>query len=302
MTSVATAGDTFSVFGTTATLVVSEPAAVRVARAVADAELAAVDQACSRFRPDSELSRLNAAGDRAVAVSGLFAEILARSAARGPADRRRRRPDLRRAAGRHRLRPRFRVADGGRRHRAAPGRAAPPGARLAQRAAGPAGWPGPAPRRRPARPGGDGQGLGGGPVRRDDRRADRLRSAGQPGRRHRRGRGRPRTRAGGSGSPTITQPARTRPGRRSPSRPAAWLPPARRCAPGRWTASGCITSSTRPPASPARSCWRTVSVAAGSCVDANTASTAAIIRSAAAPTLAAGGRPAGPAGPPRRVG
>ena len=76
MTSVATAGDTFSVFGTTATLVVSEPAAVRVARAVADAELAAVDQACSRFRPDSELARLNAAGDRAVAVSGLFAEIL----------------------------------------------------------------------------------------------------------------------------------------------------------------------------------------------------------------------------------
>ena len=33
---------------------------------------------------------------------------------------------------------------------------------------------------------------------------------------------------------------------------------------------------------PARSCWRTVSVAAGTCVDANTASTAAIIRSAAA--------------------
>jgi thiamine biosynthesis lipoprotein len=33
---------------------------------------------------------------------------------------------------------------------------------------------------------------------------------------------------------------------------------------------------------PARSCWRTVSVAAGSCVDANTASTAAIIRSEAA--------------------
>ncbi len=62
MTTVATAADTFSVFGTTATLVVSEPAAVPVARAVADTELAAVDQACSRFRPDSELSRLNAAG------------------------------------------------------------------------------------------------------------------------------------------------------------------------------------------------------------------------------------------------
>jgi thiamine biosynthesis lipoprotein len=34
---------------------------------------------------------------------------------------------------------------------------------------------------------------------------------------------------------------------------------------------------------PVRSCWRTVSVAAASCVDANTASTAAIIRGAAAP-------------------
>ncbi len=34
---------------------------------------------------------------------------------------------------------------------------------------------------------------------------------------------------------------------------------------------------------PARSCWRTVSVAAGTCTDANIASTAAIIRGAAAP-------------------
>jgi len=44
---------------------------------------------------------------------------------------------------------------------------------------------------------------------------------------------------------------------------------------------------------PAWSCWRTVSVAAGSCVDANTASTAAIIRSAAAlPWLRDAGLPA----------
>ncbi len=43
----------------------------------------------------------------------------------------------------------------------------------------------------------------------------------------------------------------------------------------------------------ARSCWRTVSVAAGSCVDANTASTAAIIRSEAAlPWLRDAGLPA----------
>jgi thiamine biosynthesis lipoprotein len=77
MTGVATAGDTFSVFGTTATLLVSEPSAVQAARAVADAELAAVDRACSRFRADSELSRLNSAGGRTVPVTGLFAEILA---------------------------------------------------------------------------------------------------------------------------------------------------------------------------------------------------------------------------------
>jgi len=44
---------------------------------------------------------------------------------------------------------------------------------------------------------------------------------------------------------------------------------------------------------PARSCWRTVSVAAASRVDANTASTAAIIRSAAAlPWLRDAGLPA----------
>jgi thiamine biosynthesis lipoprotein len=44
---------------------------------------------------------------------------------------------------------------------------------------------------------------------------------------------------------------------------------------------------------PARSCWRTVSVAAASCVDANTASTAAIIRGAAAlPWLRDAGLPA----------
>ena len=39
---------------------------------------------------------------------------------------------------------------------------------------------------------------------------------------------------------------------------------------------------------PARSCWRAVSVAAASCVDANTASTAAILRSERAPAWLAG--------------
>jgi FAD:protein FMN transferase len=68
--------DSFPVFGTTATLLVSEPGRVADARAIADAELAAVDKACSRFRPDSELSLLNAAGGGAADVSDLFAELL----------------------------------------------------------------------------------------------------------------------------------------------------------------------------------------------------------------------------------
>ncbi len=76
MTTLAVSSDTFSVFGTTATLLVSEPGPVPAARAIADAELAAVDLACSRFRPDSELSRLNAAGGAVTAVSELFADLV----------------------------------------------------------------------------------------------------------------------------------------------------------------------------------------------------------------------------------
>lgn len=70
------AAEAFGVFGTTATLVVTQPAALRAARAMADAELAAIDVACSRFRQDSELSRVNAAGGAPTEVSELFAEAL----------------------------------------------------------------------------------------------------------------------------------------------------------------------------------------------------------------------------------
>jgi FAD:protein FMN transferase len=77
VTTLAAGTDSFGVFGTTATLLVSEPGRVADARAIADAELAAVDLACSRFRPDSELSRLNAAGGADTAVSELFADLLA---------------------------------------------------------------------------------------------------------------------------------------------------------------------------------------------------------------------------------
>ena len=76
VTAAATARDTFRVFGTTATLLVTEARVLAAARQLADAEFAAVDLACSRFRADSELSMLNAAAGQTVGVSGLFAELL----------------------------------------------------------------------------------------------------------------------------------------------------------------------------------------------------------------------------------
>ena len=77
MTATAAARDTFGVFGTTAVLLVTDPAALGAARLLADAELAAVDQACSRFRPDSELARLNQAGGAPRPVSPVFADLIA---------------------------------------------------------------------------------------------------------------------------------------------------------------------------------------------------------------------------------
>jgi thiamine biosynthesis lipoprotein len=47
------------------------------AREAVEDELAAIDLACSRFRPDSELERLNAAGGRPTAASPLLREALA---------------------------------------------------------------------------------------------------------------------------------------------------------------------------------------------------------------------------------
>ena len=77
MSSSAVGRDTFAVFGTTAVLLLTEPAALRQARAIADRVLADVDLACSRFRPDSELVRLNAAGGRPLAISATFADLIA---------------------------------------------------------------------------------------------------------------------------------------------------------------------------------------------------------------------------------
>ena len=62
--------------GTFATVMVTDPAVLGDARAMLDRELAAIDAACSRFRPDSELTRVCAAGGRPVPVSPLLAEAL----------------------------------------------------------------------------------------------------------------------------------------------------------------------------------------------------------------------------------
>lgn len=67
----------FRIFGTTAVLLVTDPATADRARAIADAQLAAVDLACSRFRPDSELLRLKANHGAVTHVSELFAELIA---------------------------------------------------------------------------------------------------------------------------------------------------------------------------------------------------------------------------------
>jgi thiamine biosynthesis lipoprotein ApbE len=58
-------------------LTVTEPARLDAARALLEADLAALDAACSRFRPDSELARLDQAAGRPVPVSPLLAEAVA---------------------------------------------------------------------------------------------------------------------------------------------------------------------------------------------------------------------------------
>src|SRR5215475_14389045 len=76
MSSATIAKDSFGVFGTTAVLLVTGHHDIGQARAIADGKLAEIDLACSRFRPDSELSRLNAAAGKPVTVSQTLADLL----------------------------------------------------------------------------------------------------------------------------------------------------------------------------------------------------------------------------------
>jgi thiamine biosynthesis lipoprotein len=62
--------------GSTVVLRVADPRALPPARAAVERELAAVDLACSRFRADSELSRVNASGGRPTRVSTLLCEAI----------------------------------------------------------------------------------------------------------------------------------------------------------------------------------------------------------------------------------
>jgi len=79
------ARDTFGVFGTTAVLLMTGRD-ISEARAMADETLADVDLACSRFRPDSELSRLNAAGGKPIAISQTLAALRAAELTDGSVD------------------------------------------------------------------------------------------------------------------------------------------------------------------------------------------------------------------------
>jgi thiamine biosynthesis lipoprotein len=66
------ASASWEALGTTVVLRLTDPAALGAARAEVEAELHAIERSCSRFRSDSELSRVNAAAGRSVAVSPLL--------------------------------------------------------------------------------------------------------------------------------------------------------------------------------------------------------------------------------------
>ncbi|MEU4164303.1 FAD:protein FMN transferase [Actinoplanes sp. NPDC026670] len=66
----------WEVWGTVARLVVTDPAQRDRAAGLLRAELAAVDAACSRFRPDSEIRDVCRGGGRPIVVSSLLAELV----------------------------------------------------------------------------------------------------------------------------------------------------------------------------------------------------------------------------------
>ncbi len=63
--------------GTRVVLRLTDPRALDCARIAVEHELDAIDRACSRFREDSEIARVNSSAGRAVRISPLLAEALA---------------------------------------------------------------------------------------------------------------------------------------------------------------------------------------------------------------------------------
>ncbi|MGH2853130.1 MAG: FAD:protein FMN transferase [Solirubrobacteraceae bacterium] len=70
------ASTTWKAFGTSVVLRVTDPEALTHARTQVERELDAIDRACSRFRVDSELSRVNASEGRPVQIGDLLTEAL----------------------------------------------------------------------------------------------------------------------------------------------------------------------------------------------------------------------------------
>ena len=66
----------FRALGTTATVAVTDPSKADAAKCILRAEIEAIDHACSRFRPDSELADLHANAGHTVDVSSLLFEAL----------------------------------------------------------------------------------------------------------------------------------------------------------------------------------------------------------------------------------
>jgi thiamine biosynthesis lipoprotein len=62
--------------GTSAVLMVTDPRALAHGRAIVERELEQIDRTCSRFRADSELQRVNAGAGRLVPVSPLLIEAV----------------------------------------------------------------------------------------------------------------------------------------------------------------------------------------------------------------------------------
>jgi FAD:protein FMN transferase len=70
-------GASWKALGTTASVYVMDAATLDDARAAVEDELAAIDLACSRFRDDSDLARANAAAGGPTRISALLEEALA---------------------------------------------------------------------------------------------------------------------------------------------------------------------------------------------------------------------------------